>query len=202
MTITHTFQSAKTDGADAAVVQPSDWNAAHTIAAGYTLLRQTTLTMTNAQIIANDTPYIIVPATQSLGYAGAPTTIPVPLSVTVVLNNAAGAYGNVDGDPVYRVVIGSDWSIDLMEVAASGLNSAGGARVSFPQYIQRKTAGASPADPHTHSSLTVMSGFDLTDGIEDNALAFVVANQSAGVFTGGHASNTLKVTVIYQVITL
>jgi hypothetical protein len=34
MAITHTFTSAKADGADATLVQPSDWNAAHTVADG------------------------------------------------------------------------------------------------------------------------------------------------------------------------
>jgi hypothetical protein len=34
MAITHAFTSAKVDGADATLVQPSDWNAAHTVADG------------------------------------------------------------------------------------------------------------------------------------------------------------------------
>lgn len=35
MSITHDFVSPKSDGADASVVRPSDWNAAHALAAGY-----------------------------------------------------------------------------------------------------------------------------------------------------------------------
>jgi len=52
MGITHAFVSAKDDGADSTLVRPSDWNASHVGALGYTLFVQAlTSSPTDAQTV-------------------------------------------------------------------------------------------------------------------------------------------------------
>lgn len=58
MPVTHAFTSAKSDGADATLVRPSDWNAGHllpyaagtfTVATGNAVLQVMRLTLTTTQ---------------------------------------------------------------------------------------------------------------------------------------------------------
>jgi hypothetical protein len=166
---------------------------------------QTSITLTNAQIKDVNTPYIIIPATETLGYSGAPATIPVPISVIIKLDNAAGAYSNVDSEAKFVIVWGSDWSLDLMQARAASIASGGSDYVFFPQYLNIVTESTeTPAETvlHSHGIPPKLQGVNLSGNIQDNALAVVLSNASAGDLADGHADNSLTVTVVYYLVTL
>lgn len=95
MTITHTFQSVKTDGADNTLVQPGDWNAAHTLAAGYFLPQVATTVIENDEILTLPTSSVDV--TPAPGAGKAIVIMGGVISTHVV---AGGDYGGV-GTPSY-----------------------------------------------------------------------------------------------------
>jgi hypothetical protein len=128
MTITHTFQSAKSDGADTTVVQPSDWNAAHTIAEGYTLLRVASVTLTDAQIKALPTTAIQIVAAPGAGKVIAPLTAIILTEITTEYTNvnspsmlviAEGAASVFDTDADDRALYFPDADIVQLSTLAS-----------------------------------------------------------------------------------
>lgn len=163
---------------------------------------QATLTLNNAQIKDVNTPYVIIPATEVLGYIGVPTSIPVPINITITVNTLAGSYTNVDGDIEWIIAIGSDWSCDLMSASAASLGNSGGL-IYFPNYIGHITTATLSDDvnPHVHLVNALLNGYNLDGGIQDNALAIVLKN-ALGDLADGHADNTLTVTVAYYMHTL
>lgn len=94
MAVTHLFVSGKTDGADATLVQPGDWNDAHTIGAG---------TVTRAQLEATGKGW------QFLGSASGNTTTVGPVVWTGTFRQIEAWYqieGYNGGTPVGRLLIG------------------------------------------------------------------------------------------------
>ena len=164
-----------------------------------------TLTLTDAQIKDVGTPYILVAATETLGYSAPPTQLFVPMHVFVSWNNNAGAYTNID-TPTCEFIIGwgSDWSMDVMKLEASYLDQgSSAARVSSAFNALYETQDFStPAEGILHKhGLEGLRGFDVDGGIEDNALFFLIRNNN-GDLTGGDSANSLKVTVIYYTVGL
>ena len=164
---------------------------------------QASITLTNAQIKDTGTPYVIVPSTQTLGYVGAPTTIHVPIFATITVNTTAGVYTNVDPAAKFIITIGSDWSNDLINAKADSLGADNAALTYFTNSLGVQTDNAAPDTPHFHGiGPHFLNGYGLAGNIEDNALALVLSNASSGDLTGGHASNSLTVTVVYFIHTL
>lgn len=166
------------------------------------IMLSATVTLTDAQIKDVGTPFVIIPATEVLGYNGAPTQIPVPLSAVIRLDNSAGEYGNV-GVSTFVIALGSDWSLNFLSVQAGNLTGAGAVHTYITSPFDPNTSDNVPvdSDPHVHAITVPFTGIDLTDNIEDNAIAIVLSN-SDGDLTGGNAANSLKVTVFYVLMTL
>jgi len=162
------------------------------------------ITLNNAQIKTVVTPYVIIPATETLNYSGVPTQIPLPLSVIIRIDNGAGGYINVDGAAQFVIALGSDWSMNFMNVRAGGLDSASGCRIYIPEYLYDYTNGVpTPAEGVSHfHNISTVGGLDFDGGLQDNALAIVLDNLSAGDLTGGDDANSLTVTVLYDIIDL
>ena len=97
-TITHTFVSAIADGADATVVQPSDWNADHTI---------TDLTLAENIPIKLDAALSADGKYSGISEAGT--------------SAAALAFGEV----CYRVTATGKWALAKADVAATSANQLG-----------------------------------------------------------------------------
>lgn len=102
MAVKHAFTSAKADGGDATLVQPSNWNASHNAPPAYInlgSLADTTLTNQSAslaELIAN-------PGTRT--YLDFTYADQVRLAVTVRVTGAAGSYVAVQ----YSTDNGSSW---------------------------------------------------------------------------------------------
>lgn len=164
---------------------------------------QVTKTLNNVQIIAlPTTPIVIVPPTEVLEYSGTPTQVPFPTLSFFSVNTLAGLYTNVDAGGKFVFQMGSDQSADLLSVDHGYLgNPLTNAEVRM--FRAQTTASlvslpAAPADPHAHPFDGI--SIKLSDNLEDNALVLWFNNNGDGVFTGGHASNSLKLTMFYTII--
>lgn len=144
------------------------------------------VTLTNAQFKASPTaPISILPA------AGAGTML-LLIGGVMDINAAAGAYTNVD------------------PTADAVLKINGAANVSNPFLLTgvidaaaRNLAGVSPvATPNDVDPTGLLASiFSSTDAI-NKAVSLVVTNGALGAFTGGHANNTVKITLYYLAVTL
>lgn len=185
MTITHTFTSPKADGADNTLVQPSDWNAAHTLAAGYTFLRTASVTLTDAQI-------------KTLGNGGTDVElIPAPgenkiicfFGAIAVLNATAGAYSGTN-DSVLQVWIGGSMTVSgLMKFPTSA-----DVNTMYFSPLSLQPAGI-PAAGNYQSQI-----FNLpvsSDTAYANRPLVLTDWWAPGEYGGGHASNTMKITAFY-----
>lgn len=190
MTITHSKVSAKTDGADSSLVQPSDWNAGHTIATGYALVRVATVTLTDAQIKALPTTPITV-----LAAPGA-NKIVFPLAAWYRLEWHAD-YSDINGACALHLKVGTS------EVLIPIDNSLGFMTVNN-LLADGESASAWVGSYHGTDIVSGnpygVSGY--TDGDIVNKSILFSATNGGSDFTGGHASNTLKVTVYYMIVDL
>ena len=151
-------------------------------------LRKTTI-FTNAQIISasNNEYLVIIPATQVLNYSGFPTVIPVILKAWAILDARSGAYTNVNSASELTIVYGSDFSLNA------------GRSIKINTGVTLEINGFSSAARKTWYSFMMVEERIATDGLYDNAIAFFIDNKGDGVFTGGHSSNTLSITVDYTI---
>lgn len=188
MTITHAKVSAVPDGGDATKVQPSDWNNTHTIAAGYTLLKVKTKILNNNEIKNSPTtPVIIIPATETPDYA-VPSQVPVIVCGIAYVNNYPLAYGNVDLDAFGSLYLSSELDVIWSTVFLNDTALTNGS------FIAPILGGRFVSDP--------LVGLSASPEIYDNAIMFKINNNGAGVFTDGHANNTIKITLYYLVADL
>jgi hypothetical protein len=143
-------------------------------------------TFTDAQIRgATSNPLIVIPSTETLGYVGFPTSLPLVLKGYVILDSSAGFYTNIaTPPPVFALVIGSDWSLtagNTMEI----VNRATVTPVAFP----------GGADKYVFSFLVLENPIS-NDDLQDNAIGIVIPNTD-GAFTGGNAANSMRVILYY-----
>ncbi len=157
---------------------------------GPTIYRANAL-LSDAQIkTLPSSPIAVVAATETLGYAGFPTTIPIIQSGIAILNATAGAYANItgDGSSFLLLAYGSDWSLNasmLLEVGLVGTDPA----VIFGKLDNQARKSFYPFSG-------IGAGIVYEGGLQDNGIA-IAANNPAGNFTLGHSSNTLRVIVDY-----
>lgn len=188
MTITHTFESPKADGADATVVQPSDWNATHTIAAGYFMPRVATVTLNNAQIIGlgagNGITVIAAP--------GAGKGIAVFLAVLRIHIVGTGYTGGTSDAGVILAESGLAQVHHTSLLPTPGLGSVGDYVATLSPAL---TVGVFPSTWESSALSTV----DSLSDYENKPVVITDANLD-GAYTGGNAANTLTVTVFYAII--
>lgn len=150
--------------------------------------------LNNAQILALPTaPFVLITETETLDYVGFPSSIPVLVQASVVLNNIAGAYV---GDPGAALVIGmgTDWSTDLTQRSIpNGLTNAGLQVIPLCPRMQTSVSG----DPETVDMFAVNT--NLNGQVKDNAIVLAASNSGVD-FTGGHASNKMWVILAYQLL--
>lgn len=165
------------------------------------LIHQASKRLTHAEMAAAGTPVVVVPATEVLGYAGFPTRFPVLVSGSLLLDTRAGAYTNVSNDGYLAIVLGSDWS-----AIASSLILAHGCldnakRVYAPWGPPFASAVAGFAGVPAASNLLNPASLGIFDDgdLQDNALAFVGVNASAGSFADGHVDNYGDLTLLFTV---
>lgn len=159
------------------------------------------VTLTNAQIktLFAGTPVVVKASTETLGYAGAPTEMFIPISAYAIVNTTAGAYTNVDAANYALIAYGSDWSTDASgKTYLDPTDTLENAQVSIIPF----------GIPWSHAFVTTTpeaSGIRpvsiaLSSSLQDNALVIAGGNGSAGALTGGHADNTMKVVISYIVV--
>lgn len=147
----------------------------------------------NDQILAlPTTPYVVVPPTEVLNYSGVPVELFVPIIGIARVAVHQGDYANIDGACIFGFNFGSDNSFTystqtLAGSAADILNTVGGVGFFSPSTLAGSAAGA----------LNLASTNTLNDALLDNAVVFACLNGGSGDFTGGHANNQLKLTVLY-----
>lgn len=152
-------------------------------------LYQATVSLTDAQIKALPTTPVEIVAAPGAGKMLSFVT------AVLVLDNTAGVYSNVEAGANCRLTIGDfqasiwgDWSWLLTDGSEVGV-------VTIPGVIG--TLGVGAVDSADDISLAGNS--DYLSAVENQPLRFQFANAGSGALTGGHAANTLKVTVWYGV---
>jgi len=133
-TVTHTFVSAKADGADATLVQPGDWNAAHTVVVTDPAPNHSSIVA--AAAIAN-TETVVTSITVPANTLVAGTT----LRITAGGTQTSGATG---GTAVYRVRIGPTTLTGTIPTTVSPVNANSQTNVGFTfnALVTVRTAGA------------------------------------------------------------
>jgi hypothetical protein len=163
-------------------------------------MKRVSIRLTNDQIKATSTPYVLLPATEPvLDYSGMPTRLPIPLHGFGVLNTSGGAYGNVAAETSLELGWGSDFSQDIYTHLDIRWGSA---RLEFMPATYRMT---SPDLGEAYANKVINPTLSLEDNFYDNALSLYISNihSEAGLpFTGGHASNYLHYTVMYVMLDL
>lgn len=146
------------------------------------------VTLNNDDIISvsGGTPAIVIPATETLDYAGFPTNLKLIVKATVVLDTTAGAFTNVNNACQLLLAYGSDWSLTLG--ASVKIAIADGTLVFNP---------FSNLAEKTFYSFLFPEDKIRDGGLLDNAVAFVINNQGDGPFTDGAEGNSLKITIDY-----
>lgn len=139
--------------------------------------------LTNNQVKAlPQTPITVVPA------PGA-NRIAIPLYATGLVNSTAGAYTNLDA--AHYVALRHATSTDQLTTGV-GIISQTAAQVLNWQPAQF---------PNTDLILDISVGL-FPANATNKAIQIFADNGAAGDFTGGHASNSLTVTVVYVVFDL
>lgn len=160
---------------------------------GPNLVHQVSATLTDADIKAlPSTPFVLVPATQTLNYSGTPELIPIPSYALGIFNFSSGAYTNLDADSRVLFGVGSDWSDDIshFNFIESKFTTArrGLLFFQFPKFF------ASTANIDNYQ---VVDNIFINDNFQDNALVLACYNPS-GALTGGNADNTLEIIIQYH----
>lgn len=197
--ITHAFVSTKSDGADNTVVQPSDWNAEHVIPDGYALLRVATATLTDTQI--KNSPW------NTTNLMAAPGAGKIILPICAFFSSSiVTTYTNI-GD---RCMIYFMWdSVAALPLARAYNDPTTGASLVTNLLTDNAFfySGPVPSGPFsTEQGTYPMIG--AIASVANKTVDLIVNNANGasfddlGLFTGGDAANTLKITIIYTVIDL
>lgn len=185
MSITHTFVSSKSDGGDSTLVKPSDWNASHTIADGYALMRVATVTIHDDDIkLLPTTPYEIIPA------PGDGKTI-IYFGGLYHKDFTAGAY--IEHDPTsFFTLFLQDGNGNAAQSVFINANSFGSAN---------ETIEVVPGDAEigTGDLVGVLTSRSAPD---NNTAINLVLTGWDSPFTGGDPANTVKITAYYMIVDL
>lgn len=160
---------------------------------------QTSVTLNNSQILAlPTTPIALVPETETLNYVGTPIRLPILIRAVAHWGVYEGTlYGNVSPD-FLGIFIGSDAGngpVSYLIEQFTFLNQGafGPIEIMGAGVIQNDAIfGARLFDPR----------YNLKDSIQDNGLYFGGTNGFTGNFTGGHATNQLRVSLVYLIYNL
>lgn len=149
--------------------------------------------LTNDEIKAlPTTPIAVIPPTETLNYEGTPTKLFVPLMAMVYPSVHNADYTNVDTGCIFGIDFGSDDS------STFSTHRVGPNVLNLPDITYFTVVATAPGG----GGQTLAWANTLEDGLQDNAVVFFAFNQGSGNFTGGHADNTLKISVIYIEFTL
>jgi hypothetical protein len=153
------------------------------------------VTLTNAQVIALPTTGITLVSAPGAGY------IIRPFIVSLRTSFSAGAYTNVNAAAWLTALLGTrdlmsskanDAAITNAAATTTGLTSFLGAGDSYTQFVPRNHT----ENVNEWGELAVHTAVSF---LENQALTLKVDNAGSGVFTGGNAANTLKVTTYYAI---
>jgi hypothetical protein len=147
--------------------------------------------LTNAEVLAlPTTPIVLVAAVATLGY--------IFKKALLMVNDAAGAYTNVDAAAFLRFgllnITASNFGSELV-LASDGLIGTGIRTTLFGPYAEVTVTGGA------ETALVSQNALASTD-IINQPLVIAANNAAAGVFTGGNAANTFTAWVWYDQITL
>ena len=131
MPITHLFASAKSDGADATLVQPGDWNAAHVssdpvsaiVAAGAIANTETVVTgvtMAANTMAAGTTFRITAGGTQTSGATGGTAVFRVRIGTTTLTGNIATTVSPVNANTQTNAGFWFDALVTVRTAGAGG----------------------------------------------------------------------------------
>jgi len=161
---------------------------------GVQAVRAATATLTDAQVKALQATPIQVLASQGAG------TIIVPLHATLRLAWTAD-YAGIDAAATINIANGTNQSMGVLREdennSVSALLAGGGPDGSIA-WLPFDALAFLPSTP-AFQRIFADSGFFDSD-IADKPLMLTCANNGSN-FTGGNAANTLKVTVVYYVVT-
>lgn len=153
---------------------------------GY-LVKSDLVTLDNAQILALPTTPI-----QIVAAPGENKFISLVQGV-IILDNVAGAYGNITGGATTYIAfaVGNQISSNLYIESDMG-------DMEFPGDSPYPIVFSTPANIGTG----VFAAAGPSDAESVDNMPLYIKAQNTGNFTGGHADNTLKVTVYYLVVDL
>jgi hypothetical protein len=155
------------------------------------------IALTDAQIkTLPTTPIVLVAATQTLAFSGVPSSLPVPISCSVIVKRPAGDYTNLDAALHAKLAWGSDEDIDVSAVE-NPIGTQATAGAAFGGGSGAKTRGI-----FVLSSANSFGSITLDNQLQDNALVLAMSNGALGNLTGGGAANSAVVSLLYYTIAI
>lgn len=143
------------------------------------------VTLTNDQILALPTDgFVLVPPTETTGYATLPTQAPWPLVAVATLDLRSGnAYTNVSNDAFLTIAVGDTGDVTVL-------------KSNFYSFLNASTGQINGQQFFPNAGVTFIDS-----SFQDNGLV-LFTDSTLGNFTGGDPANTLTVSVYYRTVNL